>query len=86
MAIPLALAAAAVTGIAGASLVSVSVLERTTGRDIAPGGSVNPDDSVLDRVADADIGQNIPWIMITAVLGAFLVLRTFVRTATQELL
>ena len=86
MALPLALAAAVVTGIAGASLVSVSVLEGTTGQDIAPGGPTNPDESLLDQLSDATNGFNIPWFAIGGFVAFIIVLRTFVETATEELL
>jgi len=74
MAIPLALAAIAATvggGIAFSSVLPDSILNDDSGGTGGGGGGS---------------GLNIPWLSIAAVLGAFVVLKTFVETATEELL
>jgi hypothetical protein len=74
MAIPLALAAIAATvggGIAFSSVLPDSILNDDNGGTGGDGGGID---------------LNIPWLNITVVLGAFVVLKTFVETATEELL
>jgi len=75
MAIPLALAAIAATvggGVAFASVLPDSAVDDISGGTGGGGGGGS--------------GLNIPWLSIAAVLGAFVVLKTFVETATEELL
>jgi len=74
MAIPLAFAAIAATvggGIAFASVLPDSVLDDSGGGTGGGGGGLD---------------LNIPWLNIAVVLGTFVVLKTFVETATEELL
>jgi hypothetical protein len=73
MALPLALAAIAATvggGVAFASVLPDSAVDDISGGSGGGGGA----------------SLNIPWLNIAVVLGAFVVLKTFVETATEELL